>query len=287
MLTLSMWRPSYLSLIRSISWLLMPWLLMSPGHRQQWYWLCEIVLVLVLHEEGSQFPVSYQCGGLIEIVNTCLCFCLKIVNPCDVEFILGGKEIFVFSIIPQHRSLKSSLLEDRDPFMLQSQYHGCWWPGDARSQDINNHGIDLVRSEYSGFTTTKVDWTIANYDKIWIKRQKFSLKKKYMKMQFQNWWPFFMPQNVKWVPPRWYTQHDYMVLCMKHVQGGDQTICHIYTPMVTQGVSFEWSARAVCFVVSISRPEQNGWYLADDILKYIFLNENVHILVAVQLRIRE
>ena len=31
--------PSYLSLTRSISWLLMPWLLMSPGHQQPWYWL--------------------------------------------------------------------------------------------------------------------------------------------------------------------------------------------------------------------------------------------------------
>ena len=34
--------PSYLGLIRSISWLLMPWLLTSPGHQQPWYWLCGI-----------------------------------------------------------------------------------------------------------------------------------------------------------------------------------------------------------------------------------------------------
>ena len=30
------------SLTRSISWLLMPWLLASPGHQQPWYWLCRI-----------------------------------------------------------------------------------------------------------------------------------------------------------------------------------------------------------------------------------------------------
>ena len=30
---------SYLCLTRSISWLLMPWLLSSPGHQQPWYWL--------------------------------------------------------------------------------------------------------------------------------------------------------------------------------------------------------------------------------------------------------
>ena len=34
-LTLNMRRPSYLGLTRSISWLLMAWLLASPGHQQQ------------------------------------------------------------------------------------------------------------------------------------------------------------------------------------------------------------------------------------------------------------
>ena len=34
--------PSYLGLTRSISWLLMPWLLASPGHQQPWYGLCRI-----------------------------------------------------------------------------------------------------------------------------------------------------------------------------------------------------------------------------------------------------
>ena len=33
-------RLSYIGLTRSISWLLMPWLLASPGHQQPWYWLC-------------------------------------------------------------------------------------------------------------------------------------------------------------------------------------------------------------------------------------------------------
>ena len=41
-LTLDVRGPSYLGLTRSISWLLLPWLLMSPGHQQPWYWLCRI-----------------------------------------------------------------------------------------------------------------------------------------------------------------------------------------------------------------------------------------------------
>ena len=39
-LTLNVWGRSYLGLTRSISWLLIPWLLTSPGHQQPWYWLC-------------------------------------------------------------------------------------------------------------------------------------------------------------------------------------------------------------------------------------------------------
>ena len=42
LLTLNVQGPSYLGLTRSISWLLMPWLITSPGHQLPWYWLCRI-----------------------------------------------------------------------------------------------------------------------------------------------------------------------------------------------------------------------------------------------------
>ena len=38
--TLLLLRPEYSGITRSIPWLLMPWLLLSPGHQQSWYWLC-------------------------------------------------------------------------------------------------------------------------------------------------------------------------------------------------------------------------------------------------------
>ena len=41
-LTLNVRGSTYLGLTRSVSWLLMPWLLSSPGHQQPWYWLCGI-----------------------------------------------------------------------------------------------------------------------------------------------------------------------------------------------------------------------------------------------------
>ena len=39
-----------------------------------------------------------------------------------------------FSIIWWHRLLISFLVVDKNPFILHSQYHGCWYPGNARSQ---------------------------------------------------------------------------------------------------------------------------------------------------------
>ena len=41
-LTLNVRGPSYLGLTRSISWLLLSWLLTAPGHQQPWYWLRRI-----------------------------------------------------------------------------------------------------------------------------------------------------------------------------------------------------------------------------------------------------
>ena len=37
---------------RSIPWLLMTWLLTSPGHQQPWYWLCKIHKLLVFRRNN-------------------------------------------------------------------------------------------------------------------------------------------------------------------------------------------------------------------------------------------
>ena len=41
-------------------------------------------------------------------------------------------------------------VKDKDLPILHSQYHGCWCPGDARSQGISNHDIDQVNLDNSG-----------------------------------------------------------------------------------------------------------------------------------------
>ena len=46
LLTLNVQRLSYPGLTRSISWLLMPWLLVLSGHQHPWYWLCKIARFL-------------------------------------------------------------------------------------------------------------------------------------------------------------------------------------------------------------------------------------------------
>ena len=57
---------------------------------------------------------------------------------------------------------------DKDLFILLSQYHGCWWPGDARSQVISSHGVENF-SEYSSFRTIKVNYFFCWYlDQVFI-----------------------------------------------------------------------------------------------------------------------
>ena len=61
-LTLNVWGPSYLGLTRSIYWLLMPWLLTSPGHQQPWYWLYRICRSFPYLREDFK----YQCQINVE-----------------------------------------------------------------------------------------------------------------------------------------------------------------------------------------------------------------------------
>ena len=35
-------------------------------------------------------------------------------------------------------------MEDKDQCIMQSQYRGCWWTEEARSQVINSHGNYIV-----------------------------------------------------------------------------------------------------------------------------------------------
>ena len=57
-LALLITKPKYSRLTASRPWLLLPWLLVSPGHQQPWYWLCRINRFF--HKEGSQLPAPSE-----------------------------------------------------------------------------------------------------------------------------------------------------------------------------------------------------------------------------------
>ena len=73
-LTLNVRGQSHLGLTRSISWLLMPWLLMSPGHQQPCYWLCRIGRFLsYLRKDFNNLRRINVEGDMTQNVNICLC----------------------------------------------------------------------------------------------------------------------------------------------------------------------------------------------------------------------
>ena len=52
-------------------------------------------------------------------------------------------------------------MEEKNLFILHSQDHGCWWPGNMGSQGIGSKGFDQFILENSGFSPRKVknNWT--------------------------------------------------------------------------------------------------------------------------------
>ena len=53
--------------------------------------------------------------------------------------------------------VESIHLKTKHLLSQDSQCYGCWWPGDARSQDISSYGIDLVVLQYCSFNTRRVN----------------------------------------------------------------------------------------------------------------------------------
>ena len=60
--------------------------------------------------------------------------------------------------------LKLTPNEEKNINIAHYQYHDWGWSGDAKSQGISNHDIDLVILEYSCFSTRMVQYGWANQD---------------------------------------------------------------------------------------------------------------------------
>ena len=65
----------------------------------------------------------------------------NLIGICFLSFLKTGTDHYVLTF----------LMEDMDMLIYHSQYNGCWWPSDARSQGIGSHGMDPV------FCTKKVN----------------------------------------------------------------------------------------------------------------------------------
>ena len=111
--------------------------------------------VMVSHEVAFQLPVPSWCHAhhdrkcrqfLMMIPHEK--FSMSMVNTWRVRFFRGNINIYILchsSTLIWHRYLKSFLKLDKDLHILHNQYHGCWRPGNARSQGITNHDTDLVK----------------------------------------------------------------------------------------------------------------------------------------------
>ena len=94
-----------------------------------------------------QLPFKYNESGferfnqkIIKLMNAHM---IQHLNPCHGKIYLWKhKNIFVFSVILQHWDSRDSLnpsflIENKDPFILYSQYECCWWPDNTNSQGIS------------------------------------------------------------------------------------------------------------------------------------------------------
>ena len=72
----------------------------------------------------------------------------QIINPVCTECVYGSikkkkKKSVIFNNEVDQVLPIVVLVAEKD-LLSYSRYYGCWWPGDARSQDISGQGIDLL-----------------------------------------------------------------------------------------------------------------------------------------------
>ena len=80
--------------------------------------------------------ISYMARGVI--ILSCWIHCRKRNKQTNKK-----TRIYTFPIISLHPLVVELFRHGiRGPFVLYNQCHGCWWPGDTRSQGISSHGID-------------------------------------------------------------------------------------------------------------------------------------------------
>ena len=70
-------------------------------------------------------------------------FSIAFLNPLHAKFLRENINIYLHFMSFLHTD--KTQVDEKDLPILHNQYHGCWCPGDARSQGISNPDIDLVK----------------------------------------------------------------------------------------------------------------------------------------------
>ena len=73
----------------------------------------------------------------------------RFISPLCAKFFRGNINIYLqfvsFLHIDTAQVVEILPQKNKNLPILRTQYHGCWCPGDVRSQGISSHDIDLVK----------------------------------------------------------------------------------------------------------------------------------------------
>ena len=117
-----------------------------PWGRDMWCLLWAQAFITIL-SQLLQWCMHHRV--LLHRVITALdCSCLGKMNMCfySIAFLhIGMTQVFDILLPGSQRACS-----------IHSQYHGCWWPVDTRSQGISSCGIYLIPRECFGLSTRRV-----------------------------------------------------------------------------------------------------------------------------------
>ena len=106
--------------------------------------MCTLLTWAAAKQGTARCKYHWASGGVV------LAHCGIILN---LNYVPKKHRACIFHQINDFWSLESMcwasfLLVGMDLFMGQCQYHGCWCPGDARSQGIISHDMDLSHKSH-------------------------------------------------------------------------------------------------------------------------------------------
>ena len=163
-------------------------------------------------------------------------------------------------------------MEDKDLFILHDQCYGCWWPGDARSQGISSHGIDLLLPECPSFSTRRVNTLRPRQNGRHFADEIFKCI-----LLNENVW-ITIKNSLKFVPKGPINNIPALVQIMAWRRPGDKPL---FEPMLVSLPTHICVTRPQW--VNILKPEQNGLCFADNIFKCIFMAKKLCILIQISM----